>query len=467
MNKENAEVESGMTSVVSDAEAQARSAQDVISGNEFLKTSCGEAGTSAVDLYTGRLLFVVPLFQDQVGLTPNLVYNSDYRDEVQQGTNFGNGWRLDALGYLSSDSNNDPVYIDGMGTKHLFHPYRARTTYPGTQQFNSKVGLSESATRYFRAVVENYGATQSYMTDEQYVLTSGSGYSQIEMGDNIIWKATIESLACTKEIWNKETDITTDYEYSNNRLSKITRDGVTIDLIYNGSGQVSSIKKTREGQTETVSISYTNSNLTTITRTGGKTTNVSYSRSFLYEVTDQNDVGLRFNCSSDSVINVKQLKKKSSSTVYGNDWDISYYRSSGNYTKVTDRNGYRVNYVFDKAGHLICYGEVESTAVPFTILQGKASTSQQISSVLSGNVYHTRTIMVQADISSEKIGGPCFPQGTTITGGGGTRRLTGGTFTSLQRGKLYVFCCWAKANSLSDTVQLDLDELADENQEKP
>lgn len=62
MNKENAEVESGMTSVVSDAEAQARSAQDVISGNEFLKTSCGEAGTSAVDLYTGRLLFVVPLF---------------------------------------------------------------------------------------------------------------------------------------------------------------------------------------------------------------------------------------------------------------------------------------------------------------------------------------------------------------------------------------------------------------------
>ena len=102
MNKENAEVESGMNNVVPDAEAQARSAQDMISGNEFLKTSCGEAGTSAVDLYTGRLLFVVPLFQDQVGMTPNLVYNSDYRDEVQQGTNFGNGWRLDVLACISS-----------------------------------------------------------------------------------------------------------------------------------------------------------------------------------------------------------------------------------------------------------------------------------------------------------------------------------------------------------------------------
>ena len=91
MNKENAEVESGMNNVVSDVEAQVRATQDAISGNEFLKTSCGDAGTSAIDLYTGRLLFVVPLFQDQVGMTPNLVYNSDYRDEVQQGTNFGNG----------------------------------------------------------------------------------------------------------------------------------------------------------------------------------------------------------------------------------------------------------------------------------------------------------------------------------------------------------------------------------------
>lgn len=93
--------------------------------------------------------------------------------------------------------------------------------------------------------------------------------------------------------------------------------------------------------------------------------------------------------------------------------------------------------------------------------------SQQMSGVLSDNLFHTRMISVKADISSEKVGGPCFPQGTTITGGSGARRLTGGTFTSLQRGKLYVFCCWAKANSLSDTVQLDIDELADENLQKP
>ena len=93
--------------------------------------------------------------------------------------------------------------------------------------------------------------------------------------------------------------------------------------------------------------------------------------------------------------------------------------------------------------------------------------SQQMSGVLSDNLFHTRMISVKADISSEKVGGPCFPQGTTITGGSSARRLTGGTFTSLQRGKLYVFCCWAKANSLSDTVQLDIDELADENLQKP
>ena len=185
MSKKNAEVESGMHSVVSDAEAQARSAQDVISGNEFLKTSCGEAGNSAVDLYTGRLLYIVPLFQDQVGLTTNLIYNSDYRDETQQGTNLGNGWRLDALGYLSTDSNNGPVYIDGIGTKHLFHANRTRTSMQGTNQFNAQIGLSKNEERYFRAIVSSNSST-AYMTDEQYILTSSPGYSYIEMDDNIV-----------------------------------------------------------------------------------------------------------------------------------------------------------------------------------------------------------------------------------------------------------------------------------------
>ena len=468
MNKVNAEVESGMNNVVSDAEAQARSVQDAITGNEFLKTSCGEAGTSAVDLYTGRLLFIVPLFQDQVGLTPNLIYNSDYRDEIQQGTNFGNGWRLDALGILTSEGVNKPVYIDGMGTKHRFHQYRMRTTYPGTTQFNSQVGLSASATRNFRAVVESYGATQAFMTDEQYVLSTYPGYSQIEMSDNLIWQGWNESMRCTKQIENKETGIKTIYEYADNRLNKITGDGVTIELVYNGSGQVSSIKKTRNGKSETVSITYTDSRISKITRPAGKTVNITYSGSFLNEVLDQYNVGLRFAHGSSYITNVKQICKKSSGTyVYGNDWDISYYRTSGNYTKVVDRNGYRVNYVFDQDGRLICQGEVEENTLPFTINRGTVSMSQQLSGVLSDNVFHTRTIVAKADISSEKIGGPCFPRGTIITDGSGSRRLTGGTFTSLQRGKLYVFCCWAKATSLSDTVQLDIDELVDKNADKP
>ena len=468
MNKENAEVESGMNNVVSDVEAQVRATQDAISGNEFLKTSCGDAGTSAIDLYTGRLLFVVPLFQDQVGMTPNLVYNSDYRDEVQQGTNFGNGWRLDVLACISSDSNYNPVYIDGMGTKHLFHRNRGWVTRPGTTQFNTQVGLSEFASRNYRAVLEDSSSIFSYMTDEQYVLSSGSGYSEIKIGDNIIWNATTDSVGCTNEIRNKETGITTTYEYSNNRLSKITCDEVTIDLIYNGSGQVSSIKKTRGGKSESVSITYNSSRISKIARSGGKAVNITYFGSFLNEVLDQYNVGLRFAHSSSYTTNVKQIRKKSSTTyVYGNDWDINYYRTSGNYTKVVDRNGYRVNYVFDQNGRLICQGEVEGNTLPFTINRGTVSMSQQLSGILSGNLFHTRTIVAKADISSVKLGGTCFSQGTTITGGGGSRRLSSGTFTQLQRGKLYVFCCWAKATSLSGTVQLDIDERAEENLTKP
>lgn len=467
MSKKNAEVEVEMNNVISDADVQARSSQDVISGNEFLKTSCGEAGNSAVDLYTGRLLFVVPLFQDQVGLTTNLIYNSDYRDETQQGTNLGNGWRLDALGYLSTDSNSGPVYIDGIGTKHLFHANRTRTSMQGTNQFNAQIGLSKNDERYFRAIVSSNSST-AYMTDEQYILTSSPGYSYIEMEDNIVWQGSIESMRCTKQIENRETGIKTIYEYSGNRLNKITCDGVTIELVYNGSGQVSSIKKTRNGKSESVSIIYTSSRISKITRSAGKTVNITYSGSFLNEVLDQYNVGLRFAHSSSYTTNVKQIRKKSSTTyVYGNDWDISYYRTSGNYTRVVDRNGYRVNYVFDKDGRLICHGEVEGNTLPFTINKGTVSMSQRLSGALSGNLIHTRHIMVNADISSEKIGGPCFPHGTTITGGTGTRRLSGGTFTSLQRGKLYIFCCWAKANSLSDTVQLDIDEYADKNAEKP
>ena len=468
MNKENAEVESGMNNVVSDVEAQVRATQDAISGNEFLKTSCGDAGTSAIDLYTGRLLFVVPLFQDQVGMTPNLVYNSDYRDEVQQGTNFGNGWRLDVLACISSDSNYNPVYIDGMGTKHLFHRNRGWVTRPGTTQFNTQVGLSEFASRNYRAVLEDSSSIFSYMTDEQYVLSSGSGYSEIKIGDNIIWNATTDSVGCTNEIRNKETGITTTYEYSNNRLSKITCDEVTIDLIYNGSGQVSSIKKTRGGKSESVSITYNSSRISKIARSGGKAVNITYFGSFLNEVLDQYNVGLRFAHSSSYTTNVKQIRKKSSTTyVYGNDWDINYYRTSGNYTKVVDRNGYRVNYVFDQNGRLICQGEVEGNTLPFTINRGTVSMSQQLSGILSGNLFHTRTIVAKADISSVKLGGTCFSQGTTITGGGGSRRLSSGTFTQLHRGKLYVFCCWAKATSLSGTVQLDIDERAEENLTKP
>ena len=467
MSKKNAEVEVEMNNVISDADVQARSSQDVISGNEFLKTSCGEAGNSAVDLYTGRLLFVVPLFQDQVGLTTNLIYNSDYRDETQQGTNLGNGWRLDALGYLSTDSNSGPVYIDGIGTKHLFHANRTRTSMQGTNQFNAQIGLSKNDERYFRAIVSSNSST-AYMTDEQYILTSSPGYSYIEMEDNIVWQGSIESMRCTKQIENRETGIKTIYEYSGNRLNKITCDGVTIELVYNGSGQVSSIKKTRNGKSESVSIIYTSSRISKITRSAGKTVNITYSGSFLNEVLDQYNVGLRFTHSSSYTTNVRQIRKKSSTTyVYGNDWDISYYRTSGNYTRVVDRNGYRVNYVFDKDGRLICHGEVEGNTLPFTINKGTVSMSQRLSDVLSGNLIHTRYIAVNADISSEKTGGPCFPHGTTITGGTGTRRLSGGTFTSLQRGKLYIFCCWAQANSLSDTVQLDIDEYADKNAERP
>ena len=306
------------------------------------------------------------------------------------------------------------------------------------------------------------------MTDEQYVLSTYPGYSQIEMSDNLIWQGWNESMRCTKQIENKETGIKTIYEYADNRLNKITGDGVTIELVYNGSGQVSSIKKTRNGKSETVSITYTDSRISKITRPAGKTVNITYSGSFLNEVLDQYNVGLRFAHGSSYITNVKQICKKSSGTyVYGNDWDISYYRTSGNYTKVVDRNGYRVNYVFDQDGRLICQGEVEENTLPFTINRGTVSMSQQLSGVLSDNVFHTRTIVAKADISSEKIGGPCFPRGTIITDGSGSRRLTGGTFTSLQRGKLYVFCCWAKATSLSDTVQLDIDELVDKNADKP
>ena len=319
MSKKNAEVEVEMNNVISDADVQARSSQDVISGNEFLKTSCGEAGNSAVDLYTGRLLFVVPLFQDQVGLTTNLIYNSDYRDETQQGTNLGNGWRLDALGYLSTDSNSGPVYIDGIGTKHLFHANRTRTSMQGTNQFNAQIGLSKNDERYFRAIVSSNSST-AYMTDEQYILTSSPGYSYIEMEDNIVWQGSIESMRCTKQIENRETGIKTIYEYSGNRLNKITCDGVTIELVYNGSGQVSSIKKTRNGKSESVSIIYTSSRISKITRSAGKTVNITYSGSFLNEVLDQYNVGLRFAHSSSYTTNVKQIRKKSSTTYeYGND----------------------------------------------------------------------------------------------------------------------------------------------------
>ena len=117
--------------------------------SSFQKNDVRRAGSSAVDLYAGRLLFEhkdFELMSENMPMNISHVYNSDYSSEEINGSmKVGSGWRLnfqqfievmDFSGYDPESGNASFVYTDGCGVQHeVVHRYYE--TKSGDTQYDS------------------------------------------------------------------------------------------------------------------------------------------------------------------------------------------------------------------------------------------------------------------------------------------------------------------------------------------
>lgn len=105
-------------------------------GNAYQKQDAKRAGRSAIDLYTGRLLFEHADAEIPSCAMPIYIaheYNSDYyNEEASVAMKLGKGWRLNIQQRI--DTADGVCYVDGKGLRHEIagYPYdeeRVTTAY--------------------------------------------------------------------------------------------------------------------------------------------------------------------------------------------------------------------------------------------------------------------------------------------------------------------------------------------------
>ncbi len=148
--------------------------------------SCNRAGSGAIDLFTGNLIFVHDdLFLEGTQFPINIahVYNSRYyADDIDGTYKFGVGWRLNIMQTLkelsvpTGEQNGDPnakffVYTDASGYKHEISTryYKYEATGSGDSLKSYKV--------YSTVYDEEDANRQSEISNDTYVLTTEGSYN--------------------------------------------------------------------------------------------------------------------------------------------------------------------------------------------------------------------------------------------------------------------------------------------------
>ena len=457
------------------------------SSSSFQKNDVRRAGSSAVDLYAGRLLFEHKNFEfmsENMPMNVSHVYNSDYSSEEINGSmKLGSGWRLnfqqfievmDFSGYDPESGNASFVYTDGCGVQHeAVHRYYE--TKSGDTQYDS------SGRKYKQYIEEPTSASAfDYTTKEGLRFEPSNMYLYDNSGGNIYFDKIDDSTMRLKGFYRNGKNLEATYG-SGNRIASVTDGaGKIAYFTYNNIGYLQSI--TCEGNT--VSYEYNDDKLMKINYPDGTRTEFRYSGSRLARVIDRSGYQLIYSYSSEGkVISVREEVENATigSTVTaaqcpisGDCWDIKYLRPLQ--TQVINRNGLVVEYIFDHEGNTVTVSEAEHSVSDYDkqALCGMAAYRKEIKSKGdSSDSYVTKKQVIEATLHHQtnllspietwtKYGTTSIDGPSTVcyVEGGKSMKLTGAlksvksvryTVTNkISESGVYVFGCWAKAeNSLA------------------
>ncbi len=428
-----------------------------IIGGKCLQFECGEANAS-VDLYTGRLLFSLPLFRNQDTLPVSLIYNSLYYDAVQKGNRIGLGMGLSIQGGLIY-YNDERAFIDGAGIAEYFD-------YALPREANGTSAYEDTAkTRKFK-IYEKSGdvasktgkyvsnGTKLTFPNSEYLYTDGVSESYI---------GTYHKMCGADD---ELTELR--YEYSDGSglekqlLEVKNGDTTVISLTYNSTKLVKSITK----GTETVNFTYSRGYLQTVQRVDGGVSTILLTCTYdtngnLIQAESFGNI-LRFTHSGGKVTSVEERSryiKIGATTVtndlIGNKWNIN--RINGSWTRVTDKNKLITDYFFGEGGKLIAESVAQNSLIePYKIVRGNMNFSQaerfsgevtiggDSKTVMRERIHSCQATLKATDVAYTYADAVNFDmrQNTTGTKIFGSHNVSGSD--------LYVFTCWVKVASCLD-----------------
>ena len=475
--------------------------------NSFQKNDAKRAGKSAVDLYSGRLMFEHSDFEFLSEMFPMKIsheYNSDLYYRNGPGMKLGYGWKLNlqqnistlaAPSGFSSSGGTVYMYEDGNGVWHeisckKYNLEKQKSNYEG------------SATRTVKRYTEEGQSTEMSTKEGLMLDTSNmmlyenngvmSYFQHIESGVRYLTRTVYADKKQLNDI-KKELNIT----YSGNKITKVTDGaGKTAQFAYNSSNYLTSI--TCEGKK--ISFSYTGDDLTKIVYPDNTFTTFAYDENHLLtKVTDRSGYELRFEYGSGWYGYGYAVTRISELTAYetiGNGWKTphccnailsgdswSIHHSHSLQTQVKNRNGLTLEYIFDVDGNTVTMFEDDRapTSLDKFNITGKANfrrsyLMEEKSAVTNG--YKTRTQTIEAVMYNRENHlsavenwvptGMTYGDGTSSEAyveGGRSYKVEGSlnAFKRLQttlpagvhENGIYVFGCWAKAENVIASVDTE------------
>ena len=456
--------------------------------SSFQKNDVHRAGSSAVDLYAGRLLLEHKDFEfmsESMPMNIAHVYNSDYRsEEVNNSMKLGKGWRLNFQQCMEvegfSGYSQDPeraafVYTDGCGVQHeaVCRYYEIKS---GDTQY-------DSSERKYKQYVEQTVDTFDYTTKEGLRYEPSMMQLRDNSGGNIYFDKVDTYTALLKGFHGNGKNLAVSYG-TGYRIDSVTDGaGKVATFDYNGSGYLVSITcfKNVTGEEKKISYKYSGDKLTKIEYPDGTCTEFRYSGNLLVRVKDRSGYQLVYSYSAaGKVISVREEVDNTiiGSTVTkalcpqsGDCWDINYLHPLQ--TQVKNRNGLVVEYVFDHDGNTITVSEAEQSVSDYDkqSLCGTAAYRKELKTKGdSSSGYITKKQVVEATLHHQtNLLGPIEswtkfgttsadgPSTVCYVEGGKSMKLTGALKSAkrlqynvtdkISKSGVYVFGCWAKAEN--------------------
>ena len=466
------------------------------SSSSFQKNNARRAGSSAVDLYAGRLLFEHKDFEFMSEILPLNIsheYNSDHNwYEYSSSMNLGKGWRLNAQQRVSKksfqDINGQDIYdyIDGNG---LLHEITKQTYFEETPGSDYETNSTRKVKRYAAD-----GDKSEWSTKEGLVLDDTS------IGDESDFYI-LKDKSGVDNYFSKSSGYLTKVSAPGNKNYTITYSGGKITKVTDGAGKTATLEYTSSNylnhivcDNKVMSFSYTNGYLTKITYPDGTYTEFQYSGDRLIRVKDRSGYQLVYEYTDiGKVIGIREeiANETIGSTVTaarcpisGDCWDIEYLHPLQ--TQVKNRNGLVMEYIFDVDGNTVTMFEdnrSSSSSQKFSVC-GKAVYRQSLvaeEKEAVSNHYKTKMQTVEATLYAQEnlirsgveawsykynlVSGVDGSSSEAYVEGGTSLKIVGGLnaaksvqydIGSVNAG-IYVFGCWAKAENSLASVEKTYD----------